>query len=231
MHVKTPMRSRLCLFEFVYFARPDSVIDGINVYQSRVEAGKRLAIDDDVEADMVIGVPDSALAAAMATPSRAGFPMATGWPKPLRRPHVHPAGQGMREGGVRTLQRADPQRSRQAADSGGRFHRPRHGRAARSSRCCARRARRKCMRISSPSVLNPRYFGIDTATSEELIGHSRSAEEICPLHRGGQPQVPFPARSAQDGGRFVAANSARAAFDGDYPIDRKRARCTDGGRT
>ena len=65
MHVKTPMRSRLCLFEFVYFARPDSVIDGINVYQSRVEAGKRLAIDDDVEADMVIGVPDSALAAAM----------------------------------------------------------------------------------------------------------------------------------------------------------------------
>ena len=58
MHVKTPMRSRLCLFEFVYFARPDSVIDGINVYQSRVEAGKRLAIDDDVEADMVIGVPD-----------------------------------------------------------------------------------------------------------------------------------------------------------------------------
>ena len=81
MHVKTPMRSRLCLFEFVYFARPDSVIDGINVYQSRVEAGKRLAIDDDVEADMVIGVPDSALAAAMGYAQQSGIPDGDGLAK------------------------------------------------------------------------------------------------------------------------------------------------------
>ena len=103
MHVKTPMRSRLCLFEFVYFARPDSVIDGINVYQSRVEAGKRLAIDDDVEADMVIGVPDSALAAAMGYAQQSGIPYGDGLAKNryVGRTFIQPE-QGMRELGVRT---------------------------------------------------------------------------------------------------------------------------------
>ena len=103
MHVKTPMRSRLCLFEFVYFARPDSVIDGINVYQSRVEAGKRLAIDDDVEADMVIGVPDSALAAAMGYAQQSGIPYGDGLAgdRYVGRTFIQPE-QGMRELGVRT---------------------------------------------------------------------------------------------------------------------------------
>ena len=73
-HVQCPLSSRLCLFEFVYFARPDSVIDGINVYQSRVEAGRRLAIGDDVQADLVVGVPDSALAAAMGYAQQSGIP-------------------------------------------------------------------------------------------------------------------------------------------------------------
>ena len=120
-HVKTPMRSRLCLFEFVYFARPDSVIDGINVYQSRVEAGKRLAVGDDVQADMVIGVPDSALAAAMGYAQQSGIPYGDGLAKkPLCRPHVHPAGAGdARTGRAHETQRADPQRARQAADFGG----------------------------------------------------------------------------------------------------------------
>lgn len=102
-HVKTPMRSRLCLFEFVYFARPDSVIDGINVYQSRVEAGKRLAVGDDVQADMVIGVPDSALAAAMGYAQQSGIPYGDGLAKNryVGRTFIQPE-QGMRELGVRT---------------------------------------------------------------------------------------------------------------------------------
>lgn len=97
-HVKTPMRSRLCLFEFVYFARPDSVIDGINVYQSRVEAGKRLAVGDDVQADMVIGVPDSALAAAMGYAQQSGIPYGDGLAKNryVGRTFIQPE-QGMRE--------------------------------------------------------------------------------------------------------------------------------------
>ena len=132
MHVKTPMRSRLCLFEFVYFARPDSVIDGINVYQSRVEAGKRLAIDDDVEADMVIGVPDSALAAAMGYAQQSGIPYGDGLAKNryVGRTYIQPE-QGMRPeepGECGTAQTGRPQKpgGGQAGGDDRRFHRPRH---------------------------------------------------------------------------------------------------------
>ena len=106
--VKTPMRSRLCLFEFVYFARPDSVIDGINVYQSRVEAGKRLAMDDDVEADMVIGVPDSALAAAIGYAQQSGIPYGDGLAKNryVGRTFIQPE-QGMRELGENILYKSN----------------------------------------------------------------------------------------------------------------------------
>lgn len=220
-HVKTPMRSRLCLFEFVYFARPDSVIDGINVYQSRVEAGKRLAVGDDVQADMVIGVPDSALAAAMGYAQQSGIPYGDGLgQKPLCRPHVHPAGAGdARTGRAHETQRADPQRARQALvlvdDSivrGATEPQDRRGAAHR-------RAQRKCICcISSPSVLNPCYFGIDTATSEELIGHSRSVEEICRFI--GADSLKF--LSLPDLLKTVAGSGCQfctGCFDGDYPID------------
>ena len=189
--VKTPMRSRLCLFEFVYFARPDSVIDGINVYQSRVEAGKRLAMDDDVEADMVIGVPDSALAAAMGYAQQSGIPYGDGLAKNryVGRTFIQPE-QGMRELGVRTKLNALTRNVRGKRlilvdDSIVR------GTTSRKIVEMLRTAGAKevHMRISSPSVLNPCYFGIDTATSEELIGH-------------GQPEIPVPAGSAQDGCGF-----------------------------
>lgn len=126
--VKTPMRSRLCLFEFVYFARPDSVIDGINVYQSRVEAGKRLAMDDDVEADMVIGVPGQRACRrdGLRAAERYSLRRRTRQ-KPLCRAHVYPAGAGhARAGRADEAECADAQCPRQAADSGGRLHRPRN---------------------------------------------------------------------------------------------------------
>ena len=64
-HVQCPLSSRLCLFEFVYFARPDSVIDGVGVHDARKNAGRLLARRHPVEADMVVGVPDSGLDAAL----------------------------------------------------------------------------------------------------------------------------------------------------------------------
>lgn len=112
-YVQSPLGSRLCLFEFVYFARPDSVIDGINVYQSRVDAGRRLAMGDDVQADMVIGVPDSALAAAMGYAEQSGIPYGDGLAKNryVGRTFIQPE-QGMRELGVRTKLNALPRNVR-----------------------------------------------------------------------------------------------------------------------
>ena len=70
--------SQLCIFEFVYFARPDSVIDGASVHKARVEAGKMLAIEHPVDADIVIGAPDGGLNAALGYSRQSGIPYGQG---------------------------------------------------------------------------------------------------------------------------------------------------------
>ena len=180
MHVKTPMRSRLCLFEFVYFARPDSVIDGINVYQSRVEAGKRLAIDDDVEADMVIGVPDSALAAAMGYAQQSGIPYGDGLAKNryVGRTFIQPE-QGMRELGVRTKLNAltrNVRGKRLILVDDSIVRGTTSDRIVKMLRDAG--ATEVHMRVSSPPFLYPCYFGTDVPAREQLIAYNRTVEDI-----------------------------------------------------
>ena len=218
--VPSPLGSRLCLFEFVYFARPDSVIDGINVYQSRVEAGRRLAMGDDVKADMVIGVPDSALAAAMGYAEQSGIPYGDGLAKNryVGRTFIQPE-QGMRELGVRTKLNAltrnvKGKRLVLVDDSIVR------GTTSRKIVEMLRTAGAKevHMRISSPAVLYPCHFGIDTATSEELIGHGHSVEEICRFI--GADSLKY--LSLDDLLKTVAGSGCQfctGCFDGRYPID------------
>ena len=220
--VPSPLGSRLCLFEFVYFARPDSVIDGINVYQSRVEAGRRLAMGDDVKADMVIGVPDSALAAAMGYAEQSGIPYGDGLAKNryVGRTFIQPE-QGMRELGVRTKLNAltrnvKGKRLVLVDDSIVR------GTTSRKIVEMLRTAGAKevHMRISSPAVLSPCYFGIDTATSEELIGHGHSVEEICRYI--GADSLKY--LSLEDLLKTVEGSGCQfctGCFDGRYPIDPK----------
>lgn len=217
-----PLSSRLCLFEFVYFARPDSVIDGINVYQSRVEAGRRLAMNDDVEADMVIGVPDSALAAAMGYAEVSGIPYGDGLAKNryVGRTFIQPD-QGMREMGVRTKLNAltrnvKGKRLVLVDDSIVRGTTSR--RIVEMLRTAG--AKEVHMRISSPPVLSPCYFGIDIATNEELIGYGHSVGEICRFI--GADSLKY--LSLDDLRRTVAGSGCQfctGCFDGDYPIDPK----------
>ncbi|MCL2817148.1 MAG: amidophosphoribosyltransferase, partial [Clostridiales bacterium] len=75
---ETPGGSALCSFEFVYFARPDSYVDGVSVHNARLEAGRMLAAEHPVEADLVIGVPDSALSAALGYSRGSGIPYGHG---------------------------------------------------------------------------------------------------------------------------------------------------------
>lgn len=71
----------MCFFEYIYFARPDSVIDGVSVYHARIQAGKFLAMDSPVEADLVVGVPESGNAAALGYSMQSGIPYGTAFVK------------------------------------------------------------------------------------------------------------------------------------------------------
>lgn len=80
-HALKPEETARCVFEYIYFSRPDSYIDGVSVYHSRILAGKYLAMDSPVEADMVVGVPESGNCAAMGYALQSGIPYGTAFVK------------------------------------------------------------------------------------------------------------------------------------------------------
>ena len=81
-----------CVFEYIYFARPDSVFDGVSVYHSRIQAGRFLAMDSPVDADLVVGVPESGNAAALGYAMESGIPYGTAFVKEfLRRKNLYQA--------------------------------------------------------------------------------------------------------------------------------------------
>jgi len=178
MHV--PLKTSLCIFEFVYFARTDSTIDGINVYMARKEAGKRLAKEQPVEADLVIGVPDSGTTAAIGYAEESGIPFGEGLIKNryVGRTFIKP-NQYMREQAVRiklnVLKKiVRGKRIVMVDDSIVR------GTTSRKIVEMLKLAGAKevHMRISSPPVKFPCYFGIDTPSRNQLIGASYSVDEI-----------------------------------------------------
>ena len=172
--------TKLCIFEFVYFARPDSVIDGASVQQSRYEAGKRLAIEHPVDADVVIGVPDSGLSAAIGFAKQSGIPYGEGIVKNkyIGRTFIQPT-QGMREMAVRIKHNAikktiEGKRVVIIDDSIVR------GTTTRRIVQILKKAGAKevHMRVSSPPLKFPCYFGIDISSRKELVADKLSVDEI-----------------------------------------------------
>lgn len=169
-----------CIFEYIYFARPDSHIDGVSVYHSRILAGKYLAMDSPVEADLVVGVPESGNAAALGYSLQSGIPYGTAFVKNgyVGRTFIKPK-QSNRESSVRVklnvlAEAVKGKRVIMIDDS--------IVRGTTSDRIVGMLkeagATEVHVRVSSPPFLYPCYFGTDIPSREQLIAYNRSVDDI-----------------------------------------------------
>ena len=169
-----------CIFEYIYFARPDSHIDGVSVYASRIKAGRFLAMDSPVDADLVVGVPESGNAAALGYSLQSGIPYGTAFVKNgyVGRTFIKPK-QSSRESSVRVKlnvlkEAVDGKRIIMIDDSIVRG--TTSDRIVKMLRDAG--ATEVHVRISSPPFLWPCYFGTDIPEREQLIAYNRSIEDI-----------------------------------------------------
>ncbi|MDO5538701.1 MAG: amidophosphoribosyltransferase [Eubacteriales bacterium] len=169
-----------CIFEYIYFARPDSHIDGISVYGSRIRAGRFLAMDSPVEADLVVGVPESGNAAALGYSLQSGIPYGTAFVKNgyVGRTFIKPK-QSNRESSVKiklNVLREAVAGKRVIMIDDSIVRGTTSDRIVRMLREAG--ATEVHMRVSSPPFLWPCYFGTDVPAREQLIAYNRSVEEI-----------------------------------------------------
>ncbi|AEE16096.1 amidophosphoribosyltransferase [Treponema brennaborense] len=213
---------RTCIFEYVYFARPDSVIDNIPVQEARLRMGAVLARETPVPADVVIGVPDSGLGAAMGYAKASGIPYAMGIVKNkyIGRTFIAPT-QSEREQMVFVKLNA------MKSDVAGKRVVIIDDSIVRGTTCrrliqILRKAGAKEVhfRVSSPPVKFPCYFGIDTPCRADLISSAHNTEEIC--KEIGADSLAF----ISIDGMFEALRDAnersygycKGCFTGEYPI-------------
>ena len=212
-------QKHLCVFELIYFARPDSVIDGDSVYDFRVNAGKMLAKQKKIEADMVMPVPDSGVPSAIGYAKESGIPYGEGLVKNryIGRTFIQPT-QEMRENAVKIKlsplkQNLEGKRVIMIDDS-----------IVRGTTCKriveqVRKAGAKEIHvcITSPPVQYSCYFGIDTPYREFLIGAQKSVDEICEYL--GADSLTY---LSEEGLREVCNHKSqfcKACFNGKYPME------------
>lgn len=172
-----------CIFEYIYFARPDSKIDGMGVYESRINAGRILAKTHPVEADIVVGVPESGNPAALGFSMESGIPYGNAFIKNnyVGRTFIKPK-QEQRESSVKVklnvLKEAVAGKRVVMIDDS-------IVRGTTSARIVnllkAAGAKEVHVRISSPAFLHPCYFGTDIPSEDQLIASGHSVDEICEI--------------------------------------------------
>jgi amidophosphoribosyltransferase len=212
--------SHFCIFEYIYFARPDSNLESHNVYAYRKELGRTLARESPVAADMVVPVLDSGTAAALGYAEEEGIPYETALIRNhyVRRTFIEPA-QSIRNFGVKVKHNAiksflEGKRVVLVDDS-----------IIRGTTLVkivgmlrAAGAREVHVRISAPPTTGPCHYGIDTPTKEELIAHEHSVEEIREII--GADSLGF---LSLDGLRASAEKELKlgicdGCFSGEYPV-------------
>lgn len=177
--------NHMCAMEYIYFARPDSVIDGINVHHARKLTGIAMAMkdydDNDTEADIVIGVPDSSTSAAIGYAQTSGLPFEIGLVKNryIGRTFIQPT-QSQRKQGVRmklsAIQAIVKNKSVIMIDDS-------IVRGTTSKRIVQllkeAGAKEVHVRIASPAIQYPCFYGVDTSSYEELISSKMTISELC----------------------------------------------------
>ncbi len=211
-----------CVFEYIYFSRPDSYFDGVSVYKSRVLAGKYLAIDSPVEADIVTGVPDSGLQAAIGYAHESGIPYAQAFIKNsyVGRTFIKPA-QEARVNSVRVKLNAlrevvDGKRIIMIDDSIVRG--TTSDRIVRMLREAG--AKEVHMRVSSPPFLHPCFFGTDVPDEDQLLAYNRSLEDIRKIIGADSLAYLGIDRLSEIAGGL---NICTGCFTGKYPVEIKKS--------
>ncbi|MEE1031926.1 MAG: amidophosphoribosyltransferase [Ruminococcus sp.] len=214
-HCKQKQR-KSCIFEYIYFARPDSVIDEVSVHQARIQAGKVLAKTHPVEADVVVGVPDSGLDAALGFSQESGIPYGIGLIKNkyIGRTFISP-GQSTRLDQVKiklSAVEASVKGKRVVLIDDSIVRGTTSGRIVRLLREAG--AKEIHMRISAPPFLHPCYYGTDIDSCENLIACKHSVEEIAELIGADSlGYLPVSELSSLTGNEDYCS----ACFDGNYP--------------
>lgn len=207
-----------CVFEYIYFARPDSILDGVSVYHSRIMAGKFLAMDSPAEADIVTGVPESGNCAAMGYALESGIPYATAFVKNtyVGRTFIKPK-QKNRESSVQVKLnpiREVVQGKRVIMIDDSIVRGTTSDRIVKMLRDAG--AKEVHVRISSPPFLWPCYFGTDVPAREQLIAYNRTIGEIRDMIGADSLGYLKPERLSEivDGKEIC-----KGCFTGQYPME------------
>lgn len=216
----TDGKKALCVFEYIYFARPDSEIEGCSVHLARKKAGAFLAKEHPVEADVVIGVPDSGIDAAIGYAEESGIPYGLGFIKNkyIGRSFIQPT-QAQRESDVRIKLNVVPSTvkgKRVVMIDDSIVRGTTSARIVKQLRDAG--ASEVHVRVSAPPFRHPCYFGVDIDSPDNLIANHHSLEEICKIIGAdslGYLSVDNVIHLA-DG---CPLDFCTACFNGEYPVE------------
>lgn len=220
------IEKKSCIFEYVYLARSDSVMDGVSVYQARYDCGKRLAELFHIDADIVAGVPDSALVAARGYSEASGIPYVDALTKNryVGRTFIQPS-QSMRENSVKiklTAFRSNIKGKRLILIDDSIVRGTTSKKIIQLLR--ANGVKEVHMIAASPIVKFPCFYGVDMQSPDQLIGAFRGEEEICKII-GADSLHYIPLDELKAACKCKNNDYCAACFDGDYSINIKDFHC------